>query len=434
MPSEKPSHPHDRTIAVIGLGYVGLSIAVKLASAGAKTIGFDIDPDRVREISAGTDRRGEVEDADLVATPVTYTSDPADLASADFFIIAVPTPIDQARRPNLRPLVSASETVGSVMRAGAIVVYESTVYPGATEEDCLPVLERASGLRAGRDFEVGYSPERVNPGDKVHRLDTIVKIISAQSPAALDIIDAVYSSIVTAGVYRAPSIRVAEAAKVIENTQRDVNIALMNELSSILGAFGIDTMDVLAAAGTKWNFLPFTPGLVGGHCISVDPYYLTHKAETIGMHAGLILAGRRANDQVAERIALECIKLAIRRGKPLQRVTVMGLTYKENVPDLRNSKVFDIVRILADHGIQVQVCDPVAQADDAESHYGVSLTPVEKLTQADAVVLAVPHDAIAAGGWTLMRRLLKDSGGVVMDVKGILPRDEKPGNIDLWRF
>jgi len=426
--------PHNRTIAVIGLGYVGLSLAVELSRAGAKTIGFDVDPHRISELKTGFDRRCEVEDHEMAEADVLYTSDIADLKKADFFIVAVPTPIDEARRPNLRPLVNASETVGAALSPGAIVVYESTVYPGATEESCVPVLERVSGLKAGADFHVGYSPERVNPGDKVRRLGSIVKIISAQTPEALEEVAAVYGSVVKAGLYRASSIKVAEAAKVIENVQRDVNIALMNEVSQILGAFNIDTADVLAAAGSKWNFLPFSPGLVGGHCISVDPYYLTHKAETVGLHAELILSARRVNDGVAERIADECIRLSGRRSDALRRVAVLGLTFKENVPDLRNSKVFDIIEELLDHGIHVQVSDPHAMADEALGEYSVRLTPVEDITPVQAVILAVPHREYIDGGWQLVRSLLNGTGGVVIDVKGVLPREGKPDDIDLWRL
>lgn len=425
---------HDRVVAIIGLGYVGLSLAVALSRAGARTIGFDIDPERVRESREANDRRGELDPEDFVGSSVTFTDDPKQLTEADFFIVAVPTPIDEARRPNLRPLVRASETVGAAIRPGAIVVYESTVYPGATEEVCLPVLERVSGLKGGKDFEVGYSPERVNPGDKVHRLDTIIKIVSAQTPEGLDTISAVYESVVSAGVYRASSIRVAEAAKVLENTQRDTNIALMNELSHILGEIGVDTTDVIKAASTKWNFLPFTPGLVGGHCISVDPYYLTHKAETLGLHAEVILSARKINDRVAGRIANECLKLAGRRGQPLRRVTILGVTFKENVPDLRNSKVFDIMEALLDHGVHVQVCDPVAWPDNADEEYSVKLTPLEELTPADAVILAVPHARFLQDSWSLIQNLLEPSGGVVMDVKSILPRNEKPSNVTLWRL
>jgi UDP-N-acetyl-D-galactosamine dehydrogenase len=431
--TQNGSAAHGRTIAVIGLGYVGLSLAVALSRAGAPTIGFDIDPARVADARQGVDRRGEVEPEAFAGSAATFTADAAALKAADFFIIAVPTPIDEARRPNLRPLERASETVAAALRPGAIVVYESTVYPGATEDVCVPVLERASGLRCGIDFDVGYSPERVNPGDKVHRLETIVKVVSAQRPEALDIVAAVYESVVRAGVYRAQSIRVAEAAKVIENTQRDVNIALMNELSHILGVIGVDTADVLQAANTKWNFLPFTPGLVGGHCISVDPYYLTHKAETFGLHAEVILSARRVNDAVAERIAKACVRLSGKRGAPLRTATVLGLTFKENVPDLRNSKVFDIVRTLRDHGVTVQVHDPVADADDAMHEYGERLIALEELKPADAVIFAVTHDAFVRGSWPLVRSLLRDEGGVVMDVKCALSRAQQPGEVTLWR-
>ncbi len=433
-PSSRTAAPHNRTIAVVGLGYVGLSLAVCLARAGGKTIGFDIDPHRISELKKGFDRRSEVEPEEMAEADVRYTSDLEDLKRADFFIVAVPTPIDEARRPNLRPLVNASETVGAALSRGAIVVYESTVYPGVTEETCLPVLERASGLKAGVDFHIGYSPERVNPGDKVRRLDSIVKIVSAQTPEALDHVEAVYASVVKAGLYRASSIKVAEAAKVIENVQRDVNIALMNELSQILGALNIDTADVLAAAGSKWNFLNFSPGLVGGHCISVDPFYLTHKAETVGLHAELILAARRVNDSVGERVAAECIRLSGRRHEALRRVAVLGLTFKENVPDLRNSKVFDIIEVMLDHGIHVQVADPLAMADEALGEYSVRLTPIEEITPVQAVILAVPHRSYIEGGWPLVRGLLNGVGGVVMDVKGVLPRDGKPDDVDLWRL
>lgn len=434
LPGKANGASHGRTIAVVGLGYVGLSLAVSLSRTGAKTIGLDIDPQRVAELKEGFDRRCEVDADEMADSRVIYTSDTEDLRAADFFIVAVPTPTDEARRPNLRPLVRASETVGAAIRRGAIVVYESTVYPGVTEETCVPVLERVSGLKAGTDFQVGYSPERVNPGDKVRRLDSIVKIVSAQTPEALDHVEAVYGSIVKAGLYRAPSIKVAEAAKIIENVQRDVNIALMNELSHILGTLGIDTADVLAAAASKWNFLNFTPGLVGGHCISVDPYYLTHKAETVGLHAQLILAARRVNDSVAERVAFECIKLASRRDEPLRRVAVLGLTFKENVPDLRNSKVFDIIQVLLDHGIHVQVADPVAMAEETLEEYSIQLTPIEEITPVQAVVLAVPHKEYVDGGWPLVRRLMNGAGGVVIDVKSVLPRDHKPDDVDLWRL
>src|SRR5579871_5033467 len=344
---------HGRKIAVIGLGYVGLPVAVAFARAGAPVIGFDIDRTRIDELRAGHDRTREVESADLAQRALAYTADAADLARADFYIVTVPTPIDDAKRPDLRALLAASDTVGRALKRGDVVVYESTVYPGAIEEDCAPVLARASGLVAGRDFTLGYSPERINPGDRKHRFETITKVVSAQDEKTLDLVAAVYGSAVTAGIHRAPSIKVAEAAKVIENTQRDLNIAFMNELSAICHALGIDTGDVLAAARTKWNFLPFYPGLVGGHCIGVDPYYITHRAERAGYAPQVILAGRQINDGVGYRVAHECVRLLLRTGASDATVTVLGLTFKENVPDIRNSKVVDIVGELKSFGIRV---------------------------------------------------------------------------------
>lgn len=345
MVSTGPAAPsHGRRIGVVGLGYVGLPVAIAFGRAGHTTVGFDIDPARVDELRAGCDRTREVEAADLAAARIRFTTRPDELGACDFFIVTVPTPIDEARRPDLTALAKASETVGRVLKTGDIVVYESTVYPGATEEHCLPILERVSGLKAPADFTVGYSPERINPGDRTHRFETIRKVVSGQDAATLDVVSAVYGSVVTAGVHRASCIKVAEAAKVIENTQRDLNIALMNELSVIFHHLDIDTGEVLAAAGTKWNFLPFTPGLVGGHCIGVDPYYLTHRAEIAGYRPEVILAGRRINDGVGGRVAQECARLLMRRGVAGGRVVVLGLTFKENVPDLRNSKVVDIVR------------------------------------------------------------------------------------------
>ena len=337
---------HGRKIAVIGLGYVGLPVAVAFARSGTPVIGFDIDADRIAELQKGQDRTREVDASDLRHPSLLYTCDPRQLAHADFFIVTVPTPIDDARRPDLRAMLRASETVGRVLKAGDIVVYESTVYPGATEEDCVPVLEKHSGLRAGRDFSIGYSPERINPGDREHRFETIKKVVAGQDAETLEIVADVYGSVVRAGIHKAPSIKVAEAAKVIENTQRDLNIAFMNELSAICHALDIDTSDVLAAAQTKWNFLGFTPGLVGGHCIGIDPYYLTHRAEKAGYHPQVILAGRRINDGVGHRIAQECIRLLMKNEIRPACITVLGLAFKENVPDIRNSKVVDIVREL----------------------------------------------------------------------------------------
>jgi UDP-N-acetyl-D-galactosamine dehydrogenase len=425
---------HGRKIAVIGLGYVGLPVAVAFAQSGAPVIGFDVDATRLEELRAGEDRTREVEPDQLKAPTLTYTGDPAALAAADFFIVTVPTPIDAARRPDLGAMLAASKTVGHALRPGAIVVYESTVYPGAVEEDCVPVLEANSGLIAGRDFTVGYSPERINPGDKTHRFETITKVVSAQDAKTLDTVAAVYGSVVKAGIHRAPSIKVAEAAKVIENTQRDLNIAFMNELSAICQKLDIDTGDVIEAAKTKWNFMPFYPGLVGGHCIGVDPYYLTHRAERAGYHPEVILAGRRINDNVGQRIALECTRRLLRRGCSGPVVTVLGLTFKENVPDIRNSRVPDIVSELRSSGVSVQVHDPLARADEAMHEYGITLVCSKRLSPADAVILAVAHEDYITGGWPLVARLLRGGEGIVLDVKSKLDRTAKPAGIELWRL
>ena len=424
--------PHGRKLAVIGLGYVGLPVAVVFSRQGSRVVGFDIDSARISELKAGRDRTREVEPGDLAVAKVVFTSDPGELSAADFFIVTVPTPIDQARRPDLTALLRASTTVGKALKKGDIVVYESTVYPGATEEDCVPVLEQVSGLLAGRDFTVGYSPERINPGDKAHRFETITKIVAGQDARTLDIIAAVYGSVVTAGVHRAPSIKVAEAAKVIENAQRDLNIAFMNELSAIFHELGIDTGDVLSAAGTKWNFLNFIPGLVGGHCIGVDPYYLTYRAQKAGYHPDVILAGRRINDSIGVRVARECLRRLLKRGTQAPRVTVLGLTFKENVVDVRNSQVFDIIRELQSFGVSVQVNDPLADNAAALKEYGLTLQNDPE--PADAVVLAVAHDAYRNSGWLLIMRLLKNGRGLVMDVKGALDPLKKPAGIEVWRL
>lgn len=425
---------HGRKIAVIGLGYVGLPVAIAFARAGSSVVGFDIDRTRIDELRAGRDRTREVEPADLAPPTLRYESDPAALANADFFIVTVPTPIDAARRPDLRALSGASETVGRFLKRGDIVVYESTVYPGCIEEDCAPILERVSGLKAGSDFTVGYSPERINPGDKQHRFETITKVVSGQDQRTLDVVAKVYGSVVKAGIHRASSIRVAEAAKVIENTQRDLNIAFMNELSAICHKLGVDTGDVLAAAATKWNFLKFHPGLVGGHCIGVDPYYLTHRAEKAGYHPEVILSGRRINDDVGARIARECVRGLFRAGRTQATATVLGLTFKENVPDTRNSKVVDIVRELRESGVRVQVHDPLADPAEAKHDYGLDLSPLDALAPADAIIFAVAHEDYVAAGWSLMTRLLKDGKGLVFDVKSILDRAGKPAGVDLWRL
>ncbi len=425
---------HARKIAVIGLGYVGLPVAVAFAKSGVPVIGFDVNAARIAELKAGRDRTREVAAADLSPPTLTYTSDSAALKNADFYIVTVPTPIDDANRPDLAAMLKASESVGAVLKRGDIVVYESTVYPGAVEEECMPRLEKKSGLKAGSDFTVGYSPERINPGDKQHRFETIKKVVSAQDAKTLDIVAAVYGSVVTAGIHRAPSIKVAEAAKVIENTQRDLNIAFMNELSAIFHTLGIDTGDVLAAAASKWNFVGYQPGLVGGHCIGVDPYYLTYRAEKAGYHPEIILAGRRINDGMGERVAHECIRSLTLRNCSNATVTILGMTFKENVPDIRNSKVIDIVRELTRFGIRVQVHDPLALADETQHEYGVGLTAMDKLAPADAVILAVAHHDYVSQGWSLMTRLLKGGKGTVLDVKSRLDRAQQPEGIDLWRL
>ncbi|HEY1473396.1 MAG TPA: nucleotide sugar dehydrogenase [Pseudolabrys sp.] len=424
---------HARKLAVIGLGYVGLPVAVGFARAGASVIGFDIDAGRIADIAAGNDRTREVESEELRSARAHWTADPEDLRAADFFIVTVPTPIDENFRPDLSLLLRASDLVGRVLKRGDIVVYESTVYPGATEEDCMPVLERASGLVGGRDFTLGYSPERINPGDRQHRFETIAKVVAGQDARTLDIVAEVYGSAVKAEIHKAPSIKVAEAAKVIENTQRDLNIAFMNELSELFHVLGIDTGEVLAAARTKWNFLPFTPGLVGGHCIGVDPYYLTHRAEKAGFDPKIILAGRRVNDAVGTKVARECLRLLESGSRKPKRVTVLGLTFKENVPDIRNSKVVDIVRELSAAGIAVQVHDPLANPGDALREYGIELVKLDALQPADAVVLAVAHEAYKAG-WPLIVPLLHDGKGVVVDIKARLDRSHVPAGVTLWRL
>jgi UDP-N-acetyl-D-galactosamine dehydrogenase len=423
---------HGRKLAVIGLGYVGLPVAVAFGRQGTPVVGFDIDPTRISELKSGSDRTREVAADDLGHPHLKFTSDPAELSGADFFIVTVPTPIDQARRPDLTALVRASKTVGQALKTGDIVVYESTVYPGATEEDCVPILEQSSGLSAGRDFTVGYSPERINPGDKAHRFETIKKVVAGQDARTLDVIAEVYGSVVTAGLHKAPSIKVAEAAKVIENAQRDLNIAFMNELSAIFHELGIDTKDVLAAAATKWNFLNFTPGLVGGHCIGVDPYYLTYRAQKAGYHPDVILAGRRINDSIGVRVARECLRRLSKAGTRIELVTVLGLTFKEDVVDIRNSQVVDIIREFEAFGVSVQVHDPFADPAAAEKEYAITLR--EDLVPADAVVLAVGHDPYRALGWPLITRLLRDGRGLVMDVKGVLDPLKKPAGIEVWRL
>ncbi|MCH6483701.1 Vi polysaccharide biosynthesis UDP-N-acetylglucosamine C-6 dehydrogenase TviB [Pseudoxanthomonas sp. LH2527] len=410
-------------IAVIGLGYVGLPLAVAF---GRKfpTLGFDINRKRVAELNDYRDHTLEVSAEELRDTPLLgFSDDPAALAGCNVFIVTVPTPIDDYKRPDLHPLESASRTVGRAIGKGAVAIYESTVYPGATEETCVPIIERESGLQFNEDFYAGYSPERINPGDKQHRLETIMKVTSGSTPEVADFVDALYGSIITAGTHKASSIRVAEAAKVIENTQRDVNIALINELALIFHRLGIDTHEVLEAAGTKWNFLPFRPGLVGGHCIGVDPYYLTHKAQQIGYHPDVILAGRRINDGMGSHVARRVAKLMARRNLPVAgaRVLVLGLAFKENCPDVRNTRVVDIVAELRSYNAQVDVHDPWVSAEEAKHEYGLDLVAEPQAGQYDAVILAVAHRQFTERGADGVRALGKP-GAVVFDVKRALPR------------
>jgi UDP-N-acetyl-D-galactosamine dehydrogenase len=422
-----------RTIGVIGLGYVGLPVAVALAEHFERTVGFDISRRRIDQLTAGIDITREIEPERLRRAALRFTADPADLAGVDFFIVTVPTPIDEDHRPDLSALRAASETVGRALRPGAVVVYESTVYPGVTEDVCGAVLERVSGLRSGVDFKLGYSPERINPGDKEHTFEKITKVVSGQDAETLELVAAVYGTVVRAGVHRASSIKVAEAAKVIENTQRDLNIALMNELSIIFDRLQIDTREVLDAAATKWNFLRFTPGLVGGHCIGVDPYYLTARAEQVGVHPQVILAGRRINDSMGSIVAHQTIKSLIRAEVNVarSRVLVVGFTFKENVPDIRNSGVIGIVHTLREFGVDVSVWDPAADAAEVQHEYGLALCALDKQAQFDAIVFAVPHQGCAE----IVLELVQGARiGVLIDVKGAVDRARVPKGVAYWRL
>lgn len=408
----------DVRVAIIGLGYVGLPLAVEFGKQ-RPVIGYDINAQRVAELSSGHDHTLEVEDSELASSQIRFTVDEKALDDANFFIVTTPTPIDENKRPDLRPVLSATEAIARHLAEGDVVVYESTVYPGATEEECVPVLERISGLRFNEDFFVGYSPERINPGDKEHRVHNIVKVTSGSTPETADLVDAFYCSVVTVGTHRAPSIKVAEAAKVIENTQRDVNIALINELAILFNKLEIDTEDVLLAAGSKWNFLPFRPGLVGGHCIGVDPYYLTHKAQAVGHHPEIILAGRRLNDAMGTYVVSQLIKKMTREGIGIRgaRALVLGLTFKENTPDLRNSRVIDIIRELEEYGVDVDVHDPWADPAEARAEYGVELVPELGAGVYDAVVLAVGHSEYRELGAEQIRACGKPDAHVLYDLK-----------------
>ena len=427
---------NERKVAVVGLGYVGLPIAVAFGKRG-KVIGFDINKTKIDELLRGFDRTGEVSAADLKACQVEYTSEPTELKATDFIIVAVPTPINESLQPDLKALRMVSELIGKHLSPGTIVVYESTVYPGVTEDICLPILEKTSGLKAGVDFRVGYSPERINPGDKEHTLEKIVKVVSAQDAESLEIVANTYGLIVKAGVHRASSIKVAEAAKVIENTQRDLNIALMNELALIFHRLGIDTKSVLDAAGTKWNFLKFYPGLVGGHCIGVDPYYLTAKAESVGYHPQVILAGRRINNGMGKFVAEQTMKQLSRLASPIKdlKVAVLGLTFKENVPDLRNSKVPEIVQELREYGVQVLVHDPIAEPEEAVAEYGIHLQQWNDLKNVDGLVIAVAHRTYTEMGLQeLLKPLRNQQDGVVIDVKSLLDPTKLPKTLKYWRL
>jgi UDP-N-acetyl-D-galactosamine dehydrogenase len=423
----------DEKISVVGLGYVGLPLAHALGRRFASVVGFDISQRRIAELQRGIDSTGEIAPADLGQAKLHYSTDPAAMRGSSFFIVTVPTPIDSNRQPDLTAVRHACETVGSVLSPGGVVVFESTVYPGVTEEICGPILARISGLRQGTDFTLGYSPERINPGDKEHTIERIVKVVSGEDAATLERVAAVYGRIIDAGLHRAPSIKVAEAAKVIENTQRDLNIALMNELALIFDRLGLRTKDVLEAAGTKWNFLRFTPGLVGGHCIGVDPYYLTARAQMFGYHPEVILAGRRINDSMGQFIAQKLVKMLSRAGCTVRgaRVGVLGLTFKENIRDLRNSRVPDIVQELDAFGIEAKVYDPLADPEAAREEYGIALVPAEALERMDALVLAVPHDQVRDLVKTRLSAVLRE-GGTIIDVKSALQPGELPLGTRYW--
>jgi len=414
----------ERTVSVIGLGYVGLPVAVAFGLS-KKVIGFDLSESRIEELKLGKDRTLEVEKDELVRADILFTSNPEDLKKADFHIVAVPTPINKANQPDLGPMLSASHTIGQNLKKGDIVVFESTVYPGATEEDCVPILEAESGLKCGVDFKVGYSPERINPGDKERTFTKILKIVSGMDEETLEIVADVYSSVVTAGVHKAPTIKVAEAAKVIENTQRDLNIALMNELAVIFERMGIDTLDVLEAAGTKWNFLPFRPGLVGGHCISVDPYYLTYKAERVGYRPEVIQSGRRVNDNMGKFIAERCVKQMILDDKRVKgaKVAILGLTFKEDCPDLRNSKVKDLVMAFRSYGIDPIITDAMADSGEIKEIYNVEPIDLSVVKDCELVVVAVAHKEYKSLNADNYAQMLTPTG-YLFDIKGILPRQE----------
>ena len=425
------------TLSLVGLGYVGMPIAIEFAKRGVKVIGYDLNAKKIETYKKGIDPTNEVGDQVIKDTTVEFTSDETKLREAKFHIVAVPTPVNSDHTPDLTPVEGASKILGRNLTKGSIVVFESTVYPGVTEDVCVPILERESGLKCGVDFKIGYSPERINPGDKVHRLNTITKIVSGMDEESLDTIAKVYEIVVDAGVHRAESIKVAEAAKVIENSQRDINIAFMNELSIIFNKMGIDTQAVLEAAGTKWNFLPFKPGLVGGHCIGVDPYYLTYKAEELGYHSQIILSGRRINDDMGKYVAENIVKNLIKSDKTVKsaKVAILGFTFKENCPDTRNTKIIDIVNELKEYGITPVVADPVADAEEAKKLYGIEFVSINEIKEMDAVVLAVAHDIFKEMESTKIESLFNEGKKVLVDIKGILNRKEyENAGYNYWRL
>ncbi len=423
------------TIAIVGLGYVGLPLAVAFAKKNYKTIAYDINTNRISQLRNGLDITHETTREDLFVSELHFSDHQQDLKKASIYIVTVPTPINDTNRPDLSMIFSATEMVGKYLKKGDIIVYESTVYPGLTEEECVPILEKVSGLKYKVDFGVGYSPERINPGDKLHRLETIQKIVSGSDPEVLNRIADLYSDIIEAGIFRCANIRTAEAAKVIENIQRDVNISLINELSIIFNKLGINTYDVLDAAATKWNFAKFSPGLVGGHCIGVDPYYLTHCAEKLGYNPEVILSGRRINNRMGEHVASEIMKTILNfpsRSFSPPLITILGFTFKENVPDIRNTKVVDVIKGLESFGAHIQIYDPYADSEHVFHEYGLKLTPLEKLSLADVAVIAVNHKPFIEGGWPFVTALLKDKAGLVADLKNCLPKDAVPEKIKIW--